>query len=154
MKSLLMLALMVLAPLASAAEPQESNSASLQEMVEQQVAFREELARGPQDLTPRQAGIMRRAQAEFFRLVEGKSSMEQLSLDEKVQLENALERINAQVVGTGYAQGNQDVCWREQRLGSRMKNTRCGTQKEVEQVRENAQGYLSKPKICTPPGCG
>ena len=152
MRTLVLVALLSWLPLVAVA--QEEESASLAEMVEQQVAFREELARGPQDLTPRQAGIMRRAQAEFFRLVEGKSSMDQLSLDEKVQLENALERINAQVVGTGDAQGNQDVCWREQRLGSRTKNTRCGTQKEIDQVRENAQGYLSKPQICTPPGCG
>ena len=154
MKMFLMVAVLMLAPLASAAEPEEPKSASLPEMVEQQVALRDELARGPQDLTPRQVGIMRKAQAEFFRLVDGKTSMDQLAIHEKVQLENALEKINAQFVGTNRAAADQNVCWREKTTGSRMQVTRCGTQQEIEDAREGARGFLLKPKVCEPPGCG
>lgn len=151
MRSMLMVALLMLAPLASAAE---TESASLQTMVEQQTALRAELARGPSDLTPRQVGIMRKAQDEFFRLVEGKTSMDQLAIHEKVQLENALEKINAQFVGTSAASANQEVCWRERMVGSKMQVTRCGTQQEIDQTREGARGFLDRPRICVPPGCG
>lgn len=151
MRTLVLVALLSCFPLVAVAQEE---TASLAAIVEQQVALRDDLARGPVDLTPRQISAVRKAQAEFFRLVEGKTTMEQLNIDDKIRVENALERINAQVVGTNTAQADQDVCWREQRLGSRAKTTRCGTQKEIDQVRENARGYMEKPKICTPPGCG
>ena len=151
MRTLVLVALLSCLPLVALAAEE---NASLAAIMEQQVALRDDLARGPVDMTPRQVSAVRKAQAEFFRLVEGKTTMDQLSIDDKIRVENALERINAQVVGTNAAQGNQEVCWREQRLGSRRSNTRCGTQKEIDQVRENARGYMEDPKICTPPGCG
>lgn len=151
MRALLMVALLVLAPMATAADQE---SASLQMMVDQQVALRAELARGPQDLTPRQVAIMRKAQDEFFRIVEGKTAMDQLAIDEKVQLENALERINAQLVGTSAAGAKQEVCWREKMVGSKLHVTRCASQQELDEAREGARGFLDKPKICVPPGCG
>lgn len=151
MRTLLVAVLLALASMASASE---EKSASLQEMVEQQIALREELARGPQDLTPRQVGIMRKAQDEFFRLVEDKTTMDQLAIHEKVQVENALERINAQLVGTNAASADQNVCWREKTTGTKMNTTRCGTQQEIDQAREGARGFLLKPKICSGPGCG
>ena len=151
MRTVLLLALLLLAPLGAMAEEQND---SLQMMVEQQIALRDELARGPQDLTPRQVGIMRKAQAEFFRLVEGKTTLDQLAIDDKVQLENALERINAELVNTNAARANQEVCWREHTTGSKMRATRCGTQQEIDEVREGARGFMLKPKICMPLGCG
>lgn len=151
MRTVLLVALLLLAPLGVMAEEQ---NASLQMMVEQQIALRDELARGPQDLTPRQVGIMRKAQAEFFRLVEGKTTLDQLAIDDKVRVENALERINAELVNTNAARANQEVCWREHTTGSKMRATRCGTQQEIDEAREGARGFLLKPKICMPPGCG
>ena len=151
MRTLLMVAVLVFSPLVSAAEPK---SASLPEMVEQQVALRDELARGPQDLTPRQVGVIRKAQDEFFRLVNGKTSMDQLAIHEKVRLENVLEKINAQIVGTNRSAADQNVCWREKTSGTRMNVTRCGTQQEIDDAREGAQRFLLKPKICSGPGCG
>lgn len=151
MRTVLLVALLLWAPIGAMAE--ETN-ASLQAMVEQQVALRDELARGPQDLTPRQVGIMRKAQDEFFRLVEGKTTLDQLAIDDKVRVENALERINAQFVNTNAARANQEVCWREQKTGSKMQVTRCGTQQEIDQAREGAVGFMLDPKICIPPGCG
>ena len=150
MRSLVLVALLSWLPLAAVA----GENASLAAIVEQQAALRDDLARGPGDLTPRQAAAVRKAQTEFFRLVEGRTTMDQLSIDDKIRVENALERINAQVVGTNAAQANQEVCWREQRLGSRLSTTRCGTRKEIDRVREEARGYMEEPQICTPPGCG
>lgn len=151
MRALLLVALLLLAPIGAIAEEQNT---SLQVLVEQQIALREELARGPQDLTPRQVGIMRKAQDEFFRLVEDKTTMDQLAIHEKVQVENALERINAQLVGTNAASADQNVCWREKTTGTKMNATRCGTQQEIDQAREGARGFLEKPKICSGSSCG
>jgi len=132
----------------------EDRDTSLQMLVEQQVALRNELAHGPQDLTPRQVGIMRKAQDEFFRVVEGKTSMDQLAIHEKVRVENALERINAQIVNTNGAAASQEVCWREKTTGSKMNVTRCDTQQEIDLAREGARGFLIRPRICSGPGCG
>jgi len=151
MKTVLWVALLLVVPMGAIAEEQNT---SLQMMVEQQVALRDELAKGPKDLTPRQVGIMRKAQDEFFRLVEGKTTMDQLPIHEKVKVENALERINAQFVNTNAARAGQEVCWREKMTGSKLQVTRCGTQQEIDQAREGARGFLDKPKICVPPGCG
>ena len=151
MRTFVLVMLLSWLPMVAVAQQQGDPLAS---MLEQQSALRDDLARDPVDLTPRQVAAVRKAQAEFFRLVEGKTTLDQLSIDDKIRVENALERINAQVVGTNAAQGNQEVCWRAQRLGSRLSTTRCGTQKEIDQVRENARGYMEDPKICTPPGCG
>lgn len=150
MRTALLIALLVLAPIAATAK----ENASLQMMVEQQTALRNELAADPKGLNPRQVALIRKAQAEFFRLVEGKATLDQLAIDDKVRVENALERINTQIVNTNASRGNQEVCWREKTVGSKMEVTRCGTQSEIDDARDGARGFLLKPKICIPPGCG
>jgi hypothetical protein len=109
MRNVLLAALLVLAPMGLIAQEVDA----LQVLVDQQTALRDELAKGAKDLTPRQVGIVRKAQDEFFRLVEGKSTLDQMPIDDKVRLENALERINAQLVDTNSARAKQEVCWRE-----------------------------------------
>jgi hypothetical protein len=94
--------------------------------------------------------LFARAQTEFFAVTEGKSALDELSIDEKIRMENALERINAEVANTRAAKDDQNVCWRERVSGTNMKKTRCGTQAEMRE----ASDYLEKPKICVPPGCG
>lgn len=151
MRTMLLVTLLSLLPTSAISE---ERNISLESMVAQQIALRDALARGPVDLTPRQVAVVRKSQAEFFRVVEGKTTMDQLAIDEKVRVENALEKINAVVVGTNAARANRDVCWREQKTGSKVMVTRCGTQQEIDQAREGARGFLEKPKICMPPGCG
>lgn len=90
----------------------------------------------------------------MFALTEGKDALDGLSIDEKVGLENALERINTEVKGGRLAKDDQEVCWREHKSGSRMKSTRCGTEAERREVREGARDRMEKPKVCVPPGCG
>jgi hypothetical protein len=69
-------------------------------------------------------------------------------------MENALERINAEVKNNRAASDDQNVCWRERASGSKMKTTRCGTKAEMREAREGARDYMEKPKACVPPGCG
>ena len=107
-----------------------------------------------QGMTPRQVNAIRKAQKEVFAVIEGKNALDELSIDEKVRLENSLERINAKVKGGRLAKDDQEVCWREHKSGSRMKSTRCGTEAERREVREGARDWMEKPKVCVPPGCG
>lgn len=122
---------------------------SLQLIVEQQQALKADLDDGGiAGLTPRQTKVVRKAQDEVFALTDGKAVLDDLSMDEKIRLENALERINAEVVNTRAASDNQNVCWRERVSGTTMKKTRCGTQAEMREAREGARDYLERPRVC------
>ena len=132
------------------------NPTSLLEILEQQQALQAQIEADelPQ-LTPRQVNTIRRAQKEVFAATEGKTTLDELDINQKIRLENALEQINAQIKGGGHAAiGEQEVCWRERKSGSTVKVTRCGTQAERDQVRQGARDWMEKPKICVPPGCG
>ena len=140
---------------ATSAASAQSGATSLQVLVEQQEALRAQLSDGGIDgVTPRQASVIAKAQGEFFKIVEGKESLDELGIDDKIRVENALETINAQIVNTTAGRSNQDVCWRERTTGSKTKTTRCGTRREIDEAREGARGYLERPKVCAPPGCG
>lgn len=133
----------------------EANEDGLQVILHQQAELRADLDDGGiAGLTPRQNGIVRKAQAEVFAVTAGKTRLEQLSMDEKIRMENALERINAEVQNTRSASDDQNVCWRERVSGSKMKTTRCGTKAEMREAREGARDFMEKPKVCVPPGCG
>ncbi len=109
---------------------------------------------GIEGLTPRQNSLVRKEQTEVFAVTEGKSRLDDLSIDEKVRLENALERINALVVNTRQAGDKKNVCWRERVSGTTVKKTRCGTEAEMREAREGARDFMEKSKICVPPNCG
>jgi hypothetical protein len=132
------------------------NQAPLTDILEQQRALEAQIAAGElQGLTPRQINIIRRAQKEVFASTEGKTTLDELDINQKLRLENALEQINAQVKGGGHAaSGEQEVCWRERKSGSNLKVTRCGTQAERDQTRQGARDWMEKADICVPPGCG
>lgn len=141
--------------LAGIALAQQPAPDPLRVIVDEQTALARDLASGnTRGMTPRQVLIVRGAQKEVFAAIDGRSSLAELSIDEKVKLENALERINAQVVGTRAASESQDVCWREAKSGSKLMVTRCGTQEERDEARRGARAWMDKPKVCVPPGCG
>lgn len=135
--------------------PSAQEDDSLQVLVTQQQALKTDVEDGGIDgLTPRQNSIVRKAQAEFFAVTQGKSKLDELSIDEKIRMENALERINAEIVNTRAASDDQNVCWRERMSGTGLKKTRCGTKAEMREAREGARDFMEKPKVCVPPGCG
>lgn len=147
--------IMCLVAFAQAGFAAEGNEDSLQIIIKQQTALRADLDDGGiAGLTPRQNNIVRKAQTEFFAVAEGKARMDELSMDDKIRMENALERINAEVKNSRAASDDQNVCWRERVSGSKMKTTRCGTQAEMREAREGARDFMEKPKVCIPPGCG
>lgn len=98
---------------------------------------------------------VRREQARVFAIVDGKDTFEDLTLEEKIDLRNALESIDAQLKATAQAEDRSDVCRREHRLGSRFKVTRCRTRAEMREERSSGQAMQGTPRICGPdqPGC-
>lgn len=128
---------------------------SLAQILEQQRTLQADLDAGKVgDMTPRQVNAVRRAQKEVFAVAEGKTGLDDLDINEKIRLENALERINADYVGTRVAGDQKETCWRETITGSKTMTTRCGTQQERDQAREGARAWMEKPKVCVPPSCG
>lgn len=137
------------APAASAA------SEPLQIVLQQQTELKARLDHAQTEgLSARQVSAIRKAQNEVFAITEGKATLDALSMDQKIRLDNALERINAEVKNTRVGMQEQDTCWREPKTGSAVKVTRCGTKAERDEAREGAKAWLEKPKICIPPGCG
>ena len=130
-------------------------ASSIEVIREQQTALRSEIEAGTTfGLTPRQVNAVRKSQVLVFDLIEGRHDLSELSIEQKIRLENALEAINAQVRNDRQGEAEQQVCWRVRKTGSTTKVTRCGSQAERDFLRQNARDYLEKPKVCTPPGCG
>lgn len=120
-------------------------------ILNQQRALEADLAADTVGLTPRQLGVVRNAQAEILKLTEGKTSMEQLNIEEKIRLDMALERINTQIEGGDLnhtARGKEDVCKRVKRTGESMKSTMCATQAEWDQMRAAGRELLERPRVC------
>ncbi|RDZ26785.1 hypothetical protein [Lysobacter silvisoli] len=128
---------------------QDDGRDRLQVVLEQQRAIRADLDDGGIDgLSPRQASAIRKAQKEVFAAAEGKQRLDQLSMDDKIRLDNALERIQAELGDSRTARDGQDVCWRERVSGTSMKKTRCGTEAQRREAREGARDYLERPRTC------
>lgn len=144
MKIPMLAVLLLISPTTAIAQGQDP----LPRIMKQQQQLRLDIDAGMEGLTPRQARIIRKAQEEFFAATEGVQSIEQLSIQDKVRMENALETINAQVVNTSASRSDQDICWRESKTGSRTKVTRCGTKEEIEQTRRDSQSAMEKARIC------
>ena len=140
--------------MATGAAIAQPDATSLQVLVEQQEALRAQLTGGIDGVTPRQVRVINKAQGEFFAIVKGKQSLDELGIEEKIRVENALETINAQIVNTRFAADNQQVCWREIKVGSKMSVTRCASQQELDDTKQGARDFMNRPRICVPPGCG
>ena len=156
MRAMVCLLLLATASMAvDAAEQPAPDQDSLQVFVAQQQELQADLRDGGiEGLTARQNKLVGKAQDEFFAVTQGKTKLGELSIGEKIRMENALERINAEVKNTRMASDEQNVCWRERVSGSTMKKTRCGTKAEMREAREGARDYMEKPRVCVPPGCG
>ena len=145
----IVLLLVLWAAMATGTATAQPGATSLQLLVEQQEALRAELSDGGVDgITPRKARLIDKAQGEFFAIVKGKQSLDELGIEEKIRVENALETINAQIASTRFAADDQQVCWREAKVGSKMVESRCASKKELEDEKESARTYMGKPRIC------
>lgn len=90
---------------------------------------------------------MHDAQDRIFRLLEGVSTVEQLDPAGKAELFNALEEVKAILAEN---ERNRQECWRESKLGTTLKVTRCATIAEREQIRSDAREWKGDASICVP----
>ena len=152
-----LLAVVLLGFLPVAAQTSTSPDApdGLRRIVAQQEVIRADLADGGMEgVTPRQALTIQKAQKQVFAIAGNHSSLDELTIDQKISLENALEQINAAMVNTRKGDDAQNVCWRERATGSSIQVTRCGTAAEIREARDGARGFMERPRVCVPPGCG
>ncbi|MFZ5656304.1 MAG: hypothetical protein ACOY37_04475 [Pseudomonadota bacterium] len=121
---------------------------------EQQQLLAKELETGVLKLKPREVVLIRKDQARVQAILDGKSSLDELNVAERVELDNALERINALVVATREASEDRDVCRYERPTGSKLRKLDCMSAGDRQNHRDGARAYMEKPRICVPPGCG
>lgn len=105
-------------------------------------------------LTTRQRNVIHKMQAQVFALTDGRSSLDGMTIEQKVKLENALERINAELVNTREARDEQDKCHMQARAGSRVEGARCASVGERSQDTQEARFWKDRPRVCSGPGCG
>jgi len=140
------LAVLLATTVAFAQEPSKT-----EQIRSQQTQLRADLEAGKYRLTPRAAMQVRKDQGVVFELLQRKPTLEAMNIQERVSLDNALERINAAVQGTRVAADGKDVCRYQSVVGSRGKRLVCGTEDDRDHAREGARAYLEKPRICNPP---
>ncbi|TZF89733.1 hypothetical protein [Cognatilysobacter lacus] len=117
----------------------------------QQTQLRADMDAGKVALTPRDALQVRKDQDTVFEIIGRKPSLEAMNIQERVTLDNALERINASVQGTRVADDRKDVCRYQRVTGSKQLQLVCGTQDDRDRARQGARAYLEKTRICEPP---
>lgn len=145
--TLLMLSLVVCSSGAMAGKPVD-----LTRIIEQQraIAAQLESSDGTTGLDAVQVETIRDAQTDVFAAIGERRKLSELTADEQVRLKNGLGKIEAAMKGTRLAELNGEKCWREQKLGTKMKVTRCATQLELDQLREGARAWYEKSDICNP----
>lgn len=144
-----------LVPVAAQTSAPPGAADGLRRIVEQQEAIRADLADGGlEGVTPRQALAIQKAQKQVFAITADHRSLDELTIEQKIGLENALEQINAAMVNTRKGEDAQNICWRERATGSSIQVTRCGTAAEIREARDGARGFMERPRVCVPPGCG
>ena len=67
---------------------------------------------------------MKRAQDKVFAMLQGVSSIDQLSPEQKTELSNSLDEVKATLLAN---EGNRQICHRERKTGSNMIQLRCET---------------------------
>lgn len=88
---------------------------------------------------------LRGEQSRIFSLLEGGRTLEQMNPQEQAALLNSVEQVKAIL-----ADNEDDMlkCWREKKIGSQMKITRCATLSEIRQTREDARAFKSDVGTC------
>lgn len=119
----------------SPAEPREHD---IPRILELQDAIAEQVSLAEGALTYRQKQAIRSEQKRIRAIVEGKSSLDTLTREQRMQLVNAQERINAAMRGTRDAEEARLVCRRGRPTGSQLARLRCSTVAQDDLQREMA----------------
>jgi hypothetical protein len=94
---------------------------------------------------------MHGAQEQIFELLDGVTTVEQLPPEQQAELFNALEEVKTVI---SQNEDNKQKCWRERKLGTTMRETRCATMAELRAVKQDSQSWQGSPSVCSGAGCG
>jgi hypothetical protein len=86
-----------------------------------------------------------RAQDELFALLENRSSVDELTTDQRIALFNAQETVSAVLLE---AELDREVCRREKTVGSHRATLVCTTVRERRAMKETARNMLLAPRVC------
>lgn len=149
MRALFLSFLLLVAPMVVA-----QSGDRLAQIREQQDTLLAELDSGVLKVTPREAALIRKDHARVAAILADNATLDDLGVAERVELDNALERINALVVATRQAEEDADVCHYERKTGTKLPKLDCATAAQRRNHRDGARAYMEKPRVCVPPGCG
>jgi hypothetical protein len=123
---------------AMAANPAVPREVDVPRILEIQRAIAERMADANDALGATRAHTIRTEQRRILALIEGKASIAELSREQRLQLINAQERINAAIQGTRAAEAARLVCRRQRPTGSHVARVRCATVSQDELHRDMA----------------
>lgn len=90
---------------------------------------------------------MQRAQDRIFRLLDGVDSLEQLDGNQQAELFNSLEEVKAVLTEN---ERDRQICRRERKTGTTLRQTRCATVAERDRIAEGARQWIGDPAVCLP----
>lgn len=140
MRTVIVTTLLLLVPIAATAK----DDGSLETMVQQQTALRDTLDIDPQDLNPRQVASLRKAQDEFFRIVAGSQSVDELDTGQRLRLVTALALIES-VIHQSSDEGID--CRMGKRIGSSMNEQVCLTAAQWREREEDTRSQINRHGI-------
>lgn len=146
----LLLACPALAPAADeGAKPQPT----VEEILAQQTQIRADLQSGAEHyryVQPIERRQVYMAQRQVFQILEGRTSLEDLTTDESIALFNSLKRIEAALVKEP---GDEMVCERTRLTGSGRYEMACMTRRERDERAKSAKEALMFRPACTTAEC-
>ena len=126
----LTLALGLLLASTTAAAPPPSASVTeidrdLAGILERQHEIAEQARAASDALSARQRQIINREQRRIFSILAGRSSLDELAPNRRIELWNAMQSVNAAIDGSSAAEDRKLVCTQQNRTGSRVARVRC-----------------------------
>jgi len=138
-RSALLFVMWTFIPIAAVAtSPMVPREHDIPRLLELQEAITAGVDHAEHALTAGQKHTIRAEQKRIRAIVEGKASLDALTLEQRLQLVNAQERINAAMRGTRAAEEARVVCRRERPTGSQVNQLRCSTVGQDSLLREMA----------------
>ena len=90
---------------------------------------------------------MQHAQNRIFKLLDGVDSLEQLNRQQQAELFNSLEEVKAVLAEN---ERDRQICRREHKTGTTLRQTRCATVAERDRIGEGAREWIGDPAVCLP----
>lgn len=114
---------------ASFASTAESDSADIAPLLERQREIAAMIRSRPKSLGEEQRQTVLREQATISAITEGKTSLSELAPEQRTQLMDAIEKVDAAIKEARAADEGRLICRRERAVGSSMPKTYCRTRK-------------------------